>query len=107
MDGEVGCVAGMMFRTGEGGSIRGCESNRVATGFWRGFFWRFLVVFSGGRIVLGREFCFLFFFLDRRVILGMVVAGLMVGDIVDILLPSYFIEIVDKTSGEFLGCNAR
>lgn len=50
---------------------------------------------------------FSFFFLDRRVILGMVVAGLMVGDIVDILLPSYFIEIVDKTSGEFLGCNAR
>lgn len=38
MDGEVGCVAGMMFRTGEGGSIRGYESNRVATGFWRGFF---------------------------------------------------------------------
>lgn len=64
MDGEVGCVAGMMFRTGEGGSIRGYESNRVATGFWRGFFffWRFLVVFDGGRVVLGREFCFFFFF---------------------------------------------
>lgn len=51
---------------------------------------------------------FFFFFLERRVILeGMVVAGLMVGDIVDILIPSYFVEIVDKTSGEFLGCNAR
>lgn len=64
MDGEVGCVAGMMFRTGEGESIRGYESNWVATGFWRGFFffWRFLVVFDGGRVVLGREFCFFFFF---------------------------------------------
>lgn len=70
MDGEVGCVAGMMFRTGEGGSIRGCESNRVATGFWRGFFWRFLVVFSGGRVVLGREFCFLFFFFGQKGDLG-------------------------------------
>lgn len=26
---------------------------------------------------------------------GMVVAGLMVGDIVDILIPSYFVEIVE------------
>lgn len=53
------------------------------------------MVFDGGRVVLGREFCFFFFF-ERRVILeGMVVAGLMVGDIVDILIPSYFVEIVE------------
>lgn len=34
-----------------------------------------------------------------------------IGDIVEILIPSYFYkserEIVDKISGEFLGCNTR
>lgn len=62
--GRVGCVAGMMFRTGEGGSIRGRESNNglVAIGFWREFF---LEVFGGTSwwflVILGKEFCYFFF----------------------------------------------
>lgn len=91
---------------GGGGSIR--ESNNgfgwyrfLGRIFFRGVWWFyfFLVVVL---VVLGKEFYF-FFQIGEWL-------GCTIGDVVDVLIPSYFYEsereVVDKTSGEFLGFNS-